>query len=121
MPDDDFEIGSITAGIKPSRPREELKDIAMGIIQGNIFHSIQIRQHDMHLLQSIFMPLIFLDEVQFREMREAGVYSFYGTVSGQSRSINGYPMLMNMGWMTKEETDQLIEIYNRIQQVFKDL
>lgn len=119
--EDDFETGTITNQPKTPRSKEELKEIALGMMNNTIFHSLQIRAHDEHLLQSIFMPLIFLDEVQFRSMEAAGAYSFYGKLQGNEMGINGYPMLFNMGWMTKEETDQLIEIYNKIQSTLKDL
>lgn len=121
MTEEDFETGTITGQPKEPRSREEIKEIAIGMIQGNIFHSLQIRKGDEHLLQNIFMAMIFLDEIQFRDLEESGAYSFYGKLTGQEMYINGYPTLFSMGWMTKDETDQLIEIYNKIQSTFRDI
>lgn len=71
------------------RTDKRLKEIAATIYQGEVFTTDQIHQHELSLLPTIFLPLIFMPKEQMKLLRNAGMLVSVGKPS--PRSINGYP------------------------------
>lgn len=86
----------------------EIKDLAMSIYRGETFASWMIAEHDMNLLPSIFMPLVFIDEIMRKELIRDGIQHFYSEYSGAMRmNINGYPIFASMGMLDKNDGERV--------------
>ena len=86
----------------------EIKDLAMAIYRGETFISWMIAEHDMDLLPSIFMPLVFIDEILRKEMIRDGIQHFYAEYSGSLKmNINGYPVFASMGMLDKNDGERV--------------
>lgn len=100
-----------------SKTDEEINDLAKQGYRGEVFFSWHIREHDMHLLPSIFMVINFLDEVTRKEMQRDNIRHFYGNMSEAApRAINGYPSFFSMGMLNQEDAQK---IHNRIMEIME--
>jgi hypothetical protein len=98
-----------------SKTDAEINDLAKQGYRGELFFSWQIREHDIHLLPSIFMVLNFLDDVARKEMIRDKIAHFYGEMKDAAgRSINGYPSFFSMGMLNQEDAQK---IHNRIMEI----
>jgi len=119
---EEFESGEVD----PSKPREpmtdkEVADFAKAIYRNEIFTSWMIRKGDEGLLHMIFMPLIFLDEVQQKELVADKVAHFWAKMSEAGpRSVNGYPIFMSLGSLTQYDSERIIAKYNEIRELLGD-
>lgn len=97
----------------PDLPDNERRAIALGMLEGNIFTSLQFPEYekgDMYGL--VFMPIFFgafseytseeIDDIGFlwEEMSRAG-----------PRSINGYPMFMSFHVCNQNDKAVVLEYY----------
>jgi hypothetical protein len=100
---------------------EQLRRLAMAVLDGKIFTSLQVREGDMRMLGSIFMPLVFMGTHSREFMFEKkGVGMLYGDMeSAGNMGINGYPMLMSFSELDKEQTKEFIKYYEEAK-AFKD-
>lgn len=115
-----IEIESGESAAEPQYIRktdEEVNELAKQGYRGEIFFSWQIREHDMNLLGMIFMPIMFLNDIQRKEWLRDGAFHFYGLMSEASpRGINGYPMFMGMGMLNKEDSHR---VHKRIVEIME--
>ena len=115
-------MGSVSSTYVP-KTKEEIKDIAMGMREGRIFTSMQIREHDMNLLNVIFLPLVFMDYTQYKSIELMKIVHFYGHIDGggSGRAINGYPSLFNMGMLNADDAKKVCDMYEKINAALEDL
>lgn len=100
----------------------EIKDIAMGIHKNSIFISWQIAECDSGLLSSIFMPLVFLDDVTRKEMMRDGVDTLYANMSDAvGGSINGYPIFFAFGMLNANDAVRVSEKLKQIREVLSSI
>ena len=93
-----FISGVVTVQLPvPALSKEALKEFVLGVIGGSIFTSAHIREHDLEMIGTIFMPIVFgglagVDAstlgVIYSELSEAG-----------PRGVNGYPTFFSMRLM----------------------
>ena len=89
----------------PSRSDDEIRALAVDVIEGKVFGSWMVPHEDSDLLGSIFMVLNFLD-LDGRE--DIGhVYEYLGEAGG--RGVNGYPSFMSIRYLNKEECRRLAD------------
>jgi hypothetical protein len=94
---------------------EKIKEIAKGMYRNEIFTSMQIPEYDQHLLQSIFMPLIFLDTLSIKQMELDEICGFYANMSDAAPgSINGYPCFFSLNILNREDITKILEEYKKI-------
>lgn len=118
---EDFAEGTVGATRTPLTPAQ-LKDIALGISRNEIFSSMQISPNDTHLLPNIFMPLMFMDDLQLKQLQADKIEHFYAPMSGAGpRSLNGYPLFMSVSMLTLDEAKEIIIILNKIENALKDI
>lgn len=88
---------------------EELRQIALDWVGGSIFSDRHIMDGDKpEMIRSVFMPLFFADEEFLKTMRDDNVAMFYEHMDNAgNRSINGYPVFMQMKTLTADEVDRL--------------
>ena len=107
------DIEEIEKKIKAARmPQEarkkaesELKKLALDIVEGKVFGSWMVPEHDDSLLTCIFMPLAFGAGASLSDNNAVCIYEYYSK-SG-NRSVNGYPTFMSFHYITAAELDIL--------------
>ncbi len=90
---------------KPAQRTElELRKLALGYVNGQIFGSWQIPKREESIMMSVFMPLIFLEEEHKQEMLDRGVEHIYEDMSKRGpMCINGYPIFFSFRCLTGAE------------------
>lgn len=98
------------------KPEEELRKIAQGIAQNEIFTDRHIDPGDTRIIPMIFMPLAFMDRKQIldlqRKMRPGMIYA-YMTDAGP-RAINDHPMFFECHLLHPEDATFVWDIYRKI-------
>lgn len=88
--------------------KADIRELALGVRAGTIFGSWMLSETDRHLLGSIFMPLMFMDDMHKKTLIRDEIVHFYGKLNDAApRSINGFPMFFSMRSINKEDCDQL--------------
>lgn len=102
------------------RTNETLKEIALGLYKGEIFTSMQVPEHETHLLPVIFMPLMAMstEDLKSREEVPYVVFSHMKHTLG-SRGINGFPIFSACEFLTKEEFDIVAKYHKEITEKVK--
>lgn len=98
---------------------EEVKEFALGIIQGTIFTEAMVRPQDRSLLGMIFMPLMFSElspEVRgAMEKSPPGIcYARMNSRNMAGRSINGYPIFWSCAFLSRADTDRVQDKYEQL-------
>ena len=116
----DIEEGSIVDRHRPPLSKEEIKKLALAMYRGEIFTSMQVKEPSM--LSMVFMVLMFMDEVQQRELIASGVVHFYAEMKDAGpRSVNGYPCFFGASTLTAEDASALIDQYNKIVKTMEEI
>jgi hypothetical protein len=97
----------------------ELRQIAMDIYHGHIFTDRSIRnKDDLNLLSMIFMPLALMGKEGADQMIERKVSMVYEYLDRAGpRSVNGYPTFMSMKYLTEDEVQRLVPIFERYEKL----
>lgn len=102
----------------PRRSDEEIKKLAIDILGGGIFTSWMIRKGDENLVTTIFMPLIFLDDIERKRMVRDGVVHFYNHYSSAGpRAINGYPIFESLYTLDREDVERIVKKMKQIEEL----
>ena len=107
----------------PIDSKIDLKALAIRIYKGEVFTSQQMHKEDAEmLLPSVFMPLVFLDEKQRKQLLDDKAAVFYADMKDAGpRSINGYPMFFSMGYLTTPEWNKIVQYINKLKKLEKEL
>ena len=90
---------------------EELKQLAIDIAEGRVFTSNSV-QND--YLDMVFMPLLFLNNDQRKELIEKEPAFFYEYIDKASpRSVNGMPCFTSFRYLPSSDLKRLNEFYTR--------
>jgi hypothetical protein len=97
----------------------EIKQLAVDVYSSKVFTSRQIAEGEAaHLLGMIFMPLLFMDAEQHKELdNTAFIYEYYDKAS--PRGINGYPIFMSLRMFPKEHFDKFLKYYKKVEKALK--
>jgi hypothetical protein len=96
-----------------SKEDEELKQIAEDLWAGRIYSNRNM--NDIKLIDSVFMPLMFLDRRKLKQLQHLKVDFFYEYIDKAGpRSINGMPVFTSVRCLTKPETARMFEFYEAI-------
>lgn len=95
------------------RTDAELKELAVGILDGKYFSTIGMPESDFHFLSVIFMPLAFMNEELVNQVRKDDPVVFYADMSHRlQRSVNGYPIFQEVGMILRAEWEKFVNYYN---------
>jgi len=68
----------------------------------------------------VFMPLVFMEQKDREKMKEDGVLHLFGYYKDTfPRTINGYPIFHSMGMLTKEDSESLRKLIERLDKAEK--
>ncbi len=97
----------------------EIRELALGLRSGTIFGSWQLREPD--LLVNVFMPLLFMTDVQRKSLIRDEVIHFYGAIADAApRSINGYPIFFSMQLLNKEDAERMNAALKQLEAFMSD-
>jgi hypothetical protein len=110
-------IESKARGMK-TNTREELKKIAIEVVNGRIFTSLSVDQD--HLLPLVFMPLALLSKEDSLKLRNLPVEDqpgiFYAPLEKAGpRSINGLPIFWEVSWIVVGQCEEFLELCRKYQ------
>jgi hypothetical protein len=95
---------------------QEIRELALGIFRQEIFTDRHIAPTDQHITGSIFMPLSLMSKKQLldlqRKQRPGMIYAKMRNAG--PRSINGYPMFMEISLVRPDDAVKVWEEYKRI-------
>lgn len=107
--------------MKPKTDKE-LKELAKDMVADKIFTTAHVRQGDEHLIGSIFMTLLFMNQKQRDEMQGKGVAVLYEYMSEAGpREMNGYPIFSSMRTMSQEEWGKVWEYHEKIKKALDEV
>jgi hypothetical protein len=110
----EIETGTLTNNYV-SKSDDEIKDLAMSLFKGEIFCDRHLHSQDMHLMQSIFMPLVFMDEVAMKQMKVDNIGLMYEYYSySMPHGINGYPCFPSFKYLDVDDTNKVLYKYEQI-------
>lgn len=115
-----FELGALKPTKVLGRSLKELNQIAKDIYNNLIFTSLQLR--DMHLLSNIFMPILLgAFEKESKEYKDdiGLIFEYYSKVSPMA--INGYPIFFSFQYLSKSDTEIVLEKIKKIDEVMKNI
>ena len=105
------DILSITEDI----PRDVLERYAVDFVDGRIFSSRHVAEHDQHLLANIFMPLMFMNgELHAKIVASQPEMIFEYRSEAGPMAINGYPMFFSMRYISARQWPLFKELVNAI-------
>ncbi len=94
---------------------DEINALAEDIYRERVFTSNHIRQGDLGMLPSIFMPLVFADKKLSEELRKAAPGMIYEHLSEAGHlSVNGYPIFVSFHIVSQEDEKKVWEKFERI-------
>lgn len=102
---------------------EELRQLAVDIIDGKVFTSDMIRETDLsRSLTFVFFPLLFLEQKDKDELIADNAVVFYEYYDKAGlRGMNGYPIFMSFAYLTRDESNRcnvFFEEYLKIKETF---
>lgn len=99
---------------------EEIKKLANDIYVGNVFTDRHIKNPED--VSRVFMPLVFLDEKQAKELEKKAPGMIYEYMSEASpMMINGMPAFATLRMLSREDAKKVIDKYNKIVETVKDI
>lgn len=101
---------------------EEVTKLAKAMYRNEVFFSFMIPENQrMSMLFSVFMVLLFLDDITRKQMiaDEIDVFYEYMDQAGP-RGVNGYPCFFSCRSMTRTDGNRVIAKYNEIKQLLGD-
>lgn len=126
MPVDDsktvIEEGSLSGESEyTSKSNKEIRELALAIRSGTVFGSWMIPEHSSDMLANVFMPLIFLDDIQRKMLIRNNVTQFYGYLADAApRSINGMPIFFSMHYLNAEDCTRLTAALKLLEEFMAD-
>lgn len=104
------------------KTEDEIREIAKGLVNGTYFCDRQIAPQDYsHMVGSVFMPLMFMDDGNAKHMMMNDADMLYSEMAGAfPRSTNGYPMFGAFRWLDKSDTIRVIVKYQAIQKAMEE-
>ncbi|NJO61032.1 MAG: hypothetical protein HC836_23060 [Richelia sp. RM2_1_2] len=113
--------GVVTGSTYVSKTDKEIKQLALRLYRGEIFTSMQIKEHDTQIIGSIFMPLMLLDDLSRKQLILNGAYCFYEEVSKAGpRSVNGYLCFFSFMYLDRPDAGRLIDRLRDIEEMLGD-
>jgi hypothetical protein len=100
---------------------DELKQLGIDLQANRIFTSTHLVKDDaIHMLPYVFMPLVFMDDEQRKNLKSAFAVYEYMNKAGP-RSINGYPIFHSFQTLTEDEWRKVMEYCIRAEEALKAL
>jgi hypothetical protein len=96
---------------KPYEPRSDvdLKQIAMDIVNGHIFCSLSIPQHDADVLPLVFMPLSLASSDYGKWCVDNQIHVLYEYMGKRLKmGVNGYPIFASMRLLSKSDAERMV-------------
>jgi hypothetical protein len=101
-----------TDWIPPRRSETELRQLALDIMEGKVFHDRMIEKEDGEMIRSIFLPLS-LALIPVEAVQTWGLTYQYFTEAGE-RGVNGYPVFMSVKIVHREDMPFLSKLTEEI-------
>jgi hypothetical protein len=96
------ELGATSEYVR--KTNQEIRELALGMRSGTVFGSWMLRDYEKDLLTNVFMPLIFMNDIQHKAIVRDNIAHFYGYLKDAApRAINGLPIFYSMFMINAED------------------
>ena len=106
-----------------SRSLDELKEIAKGIVNKEIFTSNHLNDDERKNLGTVFPVLAMMSPIQTREMWQQKPWLFYASYGGRRdqfpTGVNGLPMMTSVTWLDKTDTLKVETLIRKYEDAIK--
>lgn len=112
----------MTAKKFPNLEKEVISQLAKDIATDKVFCSFYLPESELNLIGSIFMPILFgaLKDYTQEQIKDLGfIYEYYDKAG--PRGINGYPMFMSCGFVSKDDANRIQNKVDQIRKALKDI
>lgn len=118
-----IEHGEMAADVSiPRLTAEEISQVAKDYQAGHIFGSWQLGENQANMLPSIFMVLIFLDELTVKKVLNSGQVFCYEHMSKAGHlSVNGYPTFMSCRMIVIDDVKLILEKAKKIEDLLASI
>ena len=100
----------------------EVSEIAKDYYSGHIFGSWQLTGYDKNLVGSVFMILLFLDDITTKQLLNDGAVHCYEHLSQAGpTAINGYPTFFSCRFITTADLERVLAKAREIKAVMDKL
>ena len=96
---------------------KELRQLAIDIEERKVFGTFNMSINDMNCLQSVFMPIAFMNEEQRQKFIKNDIihfYEYYDKAAGKM-SINGMPCFGSMRSINKQDWEKVVRYIKEYQ------
>lgn len=101
-------------GYKPITDAEAA-EFARQLYKGELFTSHHIRTGDESVVHMVFLALGFMTDQQRADMLGQKPFTLYAPMSSAlPRGVNGYPILTELGWWDKADTERVQAKYKAL-------
>lgn len=111
-----------TTSKTPRLTPEEISKYGKDLQAGHLFGSWQIRESDNVMLGSIFMILIFLDDITTKQLiNDGAVYCMEYISESANMNINGYPIFYSCRFLVKDDVELIIAKADQVHKMLAEL
>lgn len=98
---------------------EEIKNLALGIIHGEVFTDRHVPGHMTGMMSMLFMPLAFSNDIDWIVENVGTIYAYYK--DALPRAINGFPVFMTMGLVVKDDSALLWDMVSEMRKALDSI
>jgi hypothetical protein len=89
---------------------KDLKQLAIDVSENKVFGTFHMNESDSRNLSVVFMPLIFLNDEQRKEMVDDNIVHFYEYYDKAGpRSVNGMPCFFSVCRINKDDWNKTVK------------
>jgi len=104
----------------PSRPEEELKQLARDLQAGHIFTDRHMSEWDRKNIGMVFMVIMFMDQKDFYIPESIGMIYEYMS-KAMPRGINGMPTFTSVHFLNVDDTNYVLNKAKEIDEMLKNI
>lgn len=122
-----FTEGNIVEGVIKKGQIAPLSDgeiftLAEAWYRNELFTSMNLRPGDESLICSVFLPLIFIGDVEIKQFEVDEIVHFYAWMRDAGpQSVNGYPIFSSFGCLSKTDARRLYDKRHDIEKAISGL
>ena len=99
---------------------KELKQLAADIVENKVFGTFHMGKDHMGSMNSVFLPLVFMEEKDKQEMSDNKIVHLYEYHSeATSFAVNGWPCFLSFRQISKDDWTKLIEYMKEYEEKVK--
>lgn len=97
------------------KTKDEIRQLALDNMAGQVFGTWQMRESDLSVIRSVFLPLSFINDFIMKGWERDEIMHFYGHLKDSfNRSINGMPCFHSFYVINQSDLERMRKIQTLI-------